>query len=75
MRFTRPINIWSLTPEQMAERLQPGQWVYAGEPGNTGRYLGARPSGTVVVAWSGNVNSQSDRAGYLRALRTYAKGQ
>ena len=74
MKFTAPINVWGLLPEQIA-RLQPGQCVYAGDRQATGRFLGVKPSGTVVVAWQGNVNSQSNKRAYLQALRNFAKGQ
>lgn len=48
--------------------------VYAGDKSNRGRFLGVRGSGTVVVAWQRNVEAQSDRLGYIKTLRDYAKG-
>lgn len=77
MRYQSPVNVWQASPEALA-KLQPGQWVYAGEPDSKGRFLGVKPSGSVVVAWLGNERNHGDRAGrlaYVRALRRYAKGR
>ena len=74
MKFTKALDIWKLTPAEIA-RLQPGQWVYAGEPTSKGRYLGVRPSSSVVVGWLGNARNHSPRKSYYRALRDYAIGR
>lgn len=76
MRFQAPVNVWQASPAQLAT-LQPGQWVYAGEPDAKGRFLGVKPSGTIVVAWLGNERNQGGRKArmdYVRTLRDYAKG-
>jgi hypothetical protein len=63
-----------MTPDQMAG-LQPGQWVFAGEPKDNGMFLGIKPSGTVVVAWRNNIaNHGRNRIAYIRSLRQYARG-
>lgn len=72
MKYTKPVNIWNL-PEGEINRLQPGQWVYAGEPDNMGRFCGVKSNGIVVVAWVGNMRNHKDRKGYLRTLFDYAK--
>jgi hypothetical protein len=74
MRYTHSPNIWQLT-EQQIKHLQPGQWVYAGDPGSKGQFLGVKPSGTVVVAWLGNIrNHRGQCRSYLNKLRQYALG-
>lgn len=70
MKYTKALDIWALTPSKISQ-LQPGQWVYAGEPNNKGRYFGTKESGSVVVAWHGNTRKGARRA-YYRALRDYA---
>ena len=71
MRYTNPQNIWALSPEQI-KRLQPGQWVFAGEDTTRGQFLGTRASGSVVVAWYDNARAQRSYRAYVRALRTYS---
>jgi len=51
MRYTRAFNIWNLSDEQR-KRIPIGQWVYAGDPSNKGRFYGQ--GRTTVVAWLGN---------------------
>jgi hypothetical protein len=79
-RFSKPVDIWS-TP---AANLQPGQWVYAGSDegagaATRGRFLGVKPSGTIVVAWMGNARnhrrSPGGIKGYINSLRAYARGR
>ena len=72
MKFTHSFDIWSV-PVSLLKHAQPGQWVYAGTKDNKGRFLGVKKSGTVVVAWHGNTQARSDKAGYIKTLRTYAK--
>jgi len=43
-------NIWNLTLEQ-TKALPFGTRVQAGLNGDTGTFLGVKPSGTIVVAW------------------------
>lgn len=73
MKFTSSFDIWSV-PVDLLKHAQPGQWVYAGNKDNKGRFLGVKASGSVVVAWHGNTKSRTDKAGYIKALRAYAKG-
>jgi hypothetical protein len=73
MKFTHAFDIWSV-PVDLLKHAQPGQWVYAGTKDNKGRFLGVKASGTVVVAWHGNTKSRTDKAGYIKTLRAYAKG-
>jgi hypothetical protein len=75
MKYTKSIDIWNLGAEQVAA-LQVGQWVYAGtnEAMSRGRYLGVKPSGSVVVAWHGNAKSRAKYWDYQRALLNYARG-
>jgi len=73
MKFTKAINIWSLSKDQM-KTLKPGQWVYAGDRSNLGRFYGVRSfSDTVVVAWKENAKN-NDYFNYCNTLYTYAKG-
>lgn len=72
MKFTSAFDIWAV-PAPLLKHIQPGQWVYAGTKDNKGRFLGVKPSGTVVVAWHGNTQRQADKAGYIKTLRSYAK--
>lgn len=76
MRYLPAFNIWSM-PVELLRHAQPGQHVYAGDKTTTGRFLGVKRSGTVVVAWSGNTRTRRTRAeqlDYLRTLRAYALG-
>lgn len=72
MKFTSSFDIWSV-PVSLLKHAQPGQWVYAGNKADKGRFLGVKASGTVVVAWQGNTQRQADKAGYIKTLRSYAK--
>lgn len=67
-RFQTTLDIWALDDDARA-KLQPGQWVRAGSA--FGRFLGQRRSST-VVAWSHNGKGRG--LDYIRALRSYAKG-
>ncbi len=72
MKFTSAFNIWEV-PANLLKHVQAGQWVYAGDRSNKGRFLGVKASGTVVVAWQGNTQRQADKAAYIKTLRSYAK--
>lgn len=69
--FKKTIDIWGLTPTQIAQ-LKAGQWVSSG--GNLGRFWGVKPSGTVVVAWYHNAKTSGDFNQYNRILFNYARG-
>jgi hypothetical protein len=73
MKYQSIFNVWDI-PADLLKHVQAGQMVYAGDRSNRGRFLGVRGSGTIVVAWQRNVEAQSDRRGYLKTLREYAKG-
>lgn len=66
-KFSKAVDIWSLSDTEMA-KLAIGQWVYAGERSNAGRFYGVGPGG-VVVAWSNNARGRW--SSYHRALRDY----
>lgn len=72
MKYKKAVDIWALSNEQI-KKLQGGQWVYAGEPNNKGRFLGMKKSGTLVVAWNGNASQQKSYMGYIKTLANYAK--
>ena len=65
-RYTKPVDIWQLDDAQRAQ-LQPGQWVYAGDPSSMGRFFGH--GATTVVAWLGN--ARRDYRAYMAALSSY----
>jgi hypothetical protein len=74
MKYQSMFDIWAV-PTDLLKHVQAGQMVYAGDKSNKGRFLGVRKSsGTVVVAWQGNVQNHSDKLGYIKSLRNYAKG-
>jgi hypothetical protein len=73
MKYQSIFDIWAV-PVDLLKHVQAGQMVYAGTKSNRGRFLGVRKSGSVVVAWQGNVKSHSDKVGYIKTLRNYAKG-
>jgi hypothetical protein len=72
MKFTKAIDIWTLTKEQMS-KLMPGQWVYAGDRSGMGRFYGVRSTGVVVVAWKDNAKN-NDYFTYCKTLNNYSKG-
>lgn len=69
-RFQPAIDIWALSDEERA-RLPIGQWVYAGDRSNLGRFYGQGAS--TVVAWLGNARSKRNGSyqAYMTALRDY----
>jgi len=73
MRYSKPVDIWQLSDKQI-KQLQVGQWVFAGESKNIGRFLGIKKSNTVVVAWQGNASFQESYKGYIQTLLNYARG-
>lgn len=74
MKYQAIFDIWAV-PVDLLKHVQAGQMVYAGTKDNKGRFLGVRKSGSIVVAWQGNVQNHSDKLGYIKSLRNYAKGQ
>jgi hypothetical protein len=73
MKYQSIFDIWAV-PVDLLKHVQAGQMVYAGDKSNRGRFLGVRKSGSIVVAWQGNVQNHSDKLGYIKSLRNYAKG-
>ena len=73
MKYQSIFDIWAV-PTDLLKHVQAGQMVYAGDKANRGRFLGVRKSGSIVVAWQGNVQNHSDKLGYIKSLRNYAKG-
>lgn len=73
MKYQSIFDIWAV-PVDLLKHVQAGQMVYAGDKANRGRFLGVRKSGSIVVAWQGNIQSHSDKVGYIKTLRNYAKG-
>mgnify|MGYP003655856704 CR=1 FL=1 len=72
MKFVKALDIHSLTNKERS-KLQPGQWVFAGDKSAKGKFLGITKSGTVVVAWHGNATRKGNKPlEYYRALRQYA---
>lgn len=74
MKYQSMFDIWAV-PVDLLKHVQAGQMVYAGNKANKGRFLGVRRSGSIVVAWQGNVQNHTDKLGYIRTLRNYAKGE
>jgi hypothetical protein len=74
MKYQSIFDIWAV-PADLLKHVQAGQMVYAGNKANRGRFLGVRRSGSIVVAWQGNVQNHTDKLGYIRTLRNYAKGE
>lgn len=73
MKFQHSFDIWQV-PVDLLKYVQAGQHIYAGEKSNTGVFLGVKKSGTVVVAWKGNMKGRVYQE-YLKSLRSYAKGR
>lgn len=66
MKFVTAFNVFDV-PRSLLRHAQPGQWVYAGDKGAMGKFLGVKKNGIVVVSWSRKVDS-------VKTLRQYAKG-
>lgn len=66
MKFVPAFNIFDV-PRSLLSHAQPGQWVYAGDKGAMGRFVGVKSNGIVVVSWKRNADS-------VKTLRQYAKG-
>jgi hypothetical protein len=74
MKYQSMFDIWAV-PVDLLKHVQVGQIIYAGDRSNRGRFLGVRRSGSIVVAWQGNIQAHSNKLGYIKTLRQYAKGQ
>jgi hypothetical protein len=74
-QFKPAFDIWKVDQEAR-QRIQPGQWVFAGDPSCKGRFYGS--NGRVdVVAWLGNARARRRDGGvpsYFAAIRCYARG-
>lgn len=70
-QYVRAFDITAL-PEAARAKISIGQWVYSGQrtKDGIGKFLGVKPSGTIVVAWLGN--GRGRWASYTKALRQYA---
>lgn len=68
MRYSKAINIWDLSDSERAN-LQIGQWVYAGDKSNMGRFYGQGRS--TVVAWLNN--GKGRWSGYCKAIYDYGR--
>ena len=68
MKYRTAIDIWQLDSAQRAA-LPIGQWVYAGDPSQKGRFFGE--GAVTVVAWMGN--AQGRYRSYMAALRDYGR--
>jgi hypothetical protein len=73
MQYSKPVDIWQLSDKQI-KQLQVGQWIFAGNSKNIGRFLGVKKSNTVVVAWQGNASFQKSYSDYIQILLNYARG-
>jgi hypothetical protein len=71
MKYQKALNIWNMSDSERA-KLQPGQWIYAGDKSNKGIFLGVKASGSVVCAWYENVKCAREYKAYIRILRNYA---
>ena len=72
-QYRKAVDVWKL-PDHELQKLQTGQWVYAGSPDNKGIWCGMRSTGTKVVAWKGNIDGRKKRQEYIRSLIKYSKG-
>jgi hypothetical protein len=71
-RYQKALDIWPLSPEERAG-LAIGQWVFAGEPENKGRFYGEGRAST-VVAWLGNAKGKrGNYRAYMAAIRDYGR--
>lgn len=73
MKFRKALDIWQLNEEER-KQLQPGQWVFAGNPNDKGVWCGQRSSGADVVAWYMNAKNRKSYKQYVALLMDYAKG-
>jgi hypothetical protein len=69
MKYQPALDVWTLTDHQRAA-LQIGQWVYAGDRSNMGRFYGQGRS--TVVAWHNNGKRIGWR-NYCRSLYDYGQ--
>jgi hypothetical protein len=73
-KFVPAFDIWTI-PQEARAAIPRGQWVYAGDPANLGRFYGATDAQT-VVAWLGNARGHKRALGgipgYFRTIKRYA---
>jgi hypothetical protein len=65
MQYKQAINVYSTTEDRL-KKLQPGQWVYAGDKSVMGRFCRVKQNGVVVVSWAGNMK-------HFQTLNQYSK--
>ena len=65
MQYQQALNIYSTTEDKL-NKLQPGQWVYAGSRSAMGRFCRIKSNGVVVVSWAGNMK-------HFQTLNQYSK--
>lgn len=74
-KFQAAVDIWAID-QQARQRLQIGQWVYAGDRSNLGRWYGTNGK-TDVVAWLGNARAWKGKSGgvwgYFATIRAYGR--
>lgn len=68
--YTKAVDIWAMTDEAIA-LLQPGQWVYAGDRSQMGRFLGQ--GATTVVAWASRHPKGKRYRDYLKKYAQYGR--
>jgi hypothetical protein len=71
MQYQKAFDIWAM-PTSFYKFIQPGQWVYAGDKGNIGRFYGVKNTGVVVVAWLGNARKHPKPSEYFKTIHTFA---
>jgi hypothetical protein len=74
MKYQKAMDVWLLSREERAQ-LQPGQWIFAGDPSTKGIWCGIGTAGNDVAAWYDNAKSRSSYHDYIRFLIRYAKAK
>lgn len=69
MRFTKAVDVWALSDDER-RRLQPGQWVFCGEPQYLGRFYAQSETTTVVAHLNGH---RKGWPSYCRTIRDYGR--
>lgn len=71
MKYQKAFNIWALSDSEV-KKIQPGQWIYAGDASTKGIFLGVKKSGAIVCAWHNNAVASKDYLKYIRVVRDYS---
>jgi hypothetical protein len=71
MQYQKAFDIWAM-PTEFYKFIQPGQWVYAGDKNNIGRFYGIKSTGVAVVAWLGNARKHPKPSEYFKTIHTFA---